>query len=221
MRIKKIHLYSKKLAAQKAFYTDQLGFELLKSSENEFTIQTGVTQITFEKNTEHNYYHFAFNIPSFQIQEAFDWLKTKAIEFITNEDSYFIDFKSWNAAAVYFYDADGNIAELIARKNMAIESKEEFSEKSILGVSEIGMPVMDVGLTHSKIIDELGLIQYSGDQDYFCAMGDEEGLLIIVDQKVKKWFPTELPAVPVPFKMEVEIEGKEFGFQYSGKEITV
>jgi len=215
MKIKSIHLHCKNLEAQKDFYTNQLDFDLLESSTKKFSIQTGITKITFEKNLNHNYYHFAFNIPSFQIQEAFDWLKSKAVEFISYEGSYFIDFKDWNADALYFYDADGNIAELIARKNMAIKSDEKFSKKSILGVSEIGMPVMDVGVTRQRIIDELNLNQYSGDQHYFCAMGDEEGLIIIVDQKVKKWFPTTMPAISAPFRMNVEIEGKEFDFKYS------
>lgn len=221
MQIKNIQLRSQNLESQKTFYVDRLGFELLKDSENKFSISCGKTQITFERSSKKNYYHFAFNIPSFQIKEAFDYLESKSVEFIPYQGSFFIDFKSWNAEAVYFYDADRNLVEFIARKNMEIKSSHNFSIKSILGLSEIGMPVLNVKSVYQQLVNKLEMEQYSGDQSYFCAMGDEEGLFIIVDQNKKNWMPTDLPAIPVPFKMEILENDKNYDFEFDGKGIKI
>lgn len=216
LKINHLYLRSKALKAQEDFYTKKLGFELLESSASHFTIQLEATYLTFEQSEDFQYYHFAFNIPSFQVKEAFAWLDSKATTFIKYKEAYIVDFQSWNAEAIYFYDMDGNIGELIARKNLAIVSDASFSVKSILNVSEIGLSVLDVGATFQQLTEAVHLPQYSGDQHYFCAMGDEEGLFIIVDQKTKLWMPTQLPAVAAPFKLNMTNAGNDYKIEYTG-----
>jgi len=214
MKIKKLRLKSKHLEKQKAFYVNQLGFELLEASNSFFSIRVGETHLSFEKSNEALYYHFAFNIPSFQIKEAADWLEKQDIKLMEYEASCFVKFESWNADAIYFYDSDGNIVEFIARKNLEIISDQPFSINSILNVSEIGMPVVNVNEMYQHVLKYPGLQQYSGDQHYFCTMGDEHGLFLIVDQNTKKWMPTDLPAIPAAFQMEMSIDGKDYTFKY-------
>jgi len=214
MQIKSLRLKSQNFEKQKRFYVNQLGFKLLEETDIHFSIQAGGTRLTFEKSFEPLYYHFAFNIPSFQIREAADWLRKQRIELMQYEDSCFVMFESWNADAIYFYDLDGNIVEFIARKNLKITTDQIFSINSILNVSEIGMPVTDVEAMYHHLTGYSGLQQYSGDQHYFCTMGDEHGLFLIVDQKTKKWMPTELPAIPATFQMDMNIDGKDYIFRY-------
>lgn len=216
MQIAKLRLFSKQLERQKAFYTARLGFELTAETADSFTVKTGTTELCFVQSESAYYYHFAFNIPSFQMLDGYAWLQAKAVACIPYQGNDIVDFKNWNAEAVYFYDEDGNLGELIARKNMAIEKETPFSAQSILSISEIGLAVMEVKKQYD-LFKSYGLQQYSGDQDYFCAMGDEEGLFIIVDQQRKQWMPTVLPAIPAPFFIQIMQTNKAYSFHYNGR----
>ena len=53
------------------------------------------------------------------------------------------------------------------------------------------------------------LEKYDGDFERFCAIGDDEGLLITINQKLKDWFPTDDKAYKSEFKMEFTQQGKK------------
>ncbi len=177
--------------------------------------------LTFEQTDAFIPYHFAFNIPSFQIREALNWLQSISVDMIPYKEQFLVDFKAWNADAVYFYDPDGNILELIARKNLNLSTNQAFSAKSILSISEIGMPVQNVFEASEMLKATIGLKQYSGDRDYFCAMGDEEGLFIIVDEARKKWMPTEIPAKAAAFESLIDYAGREWAINYRNAKLEI
>ena len=102
-------------------------------------------------------------------------------------------FETWNADAVYFFDPAGNVVELIARHNLRNASKKPFSGDSILCISEIAYPVEDVTLFCQHLKAELKLKLYSGDEKNFAALGDEDGLVIVVPVG-RHWYPTQIPA---------------------------
>jgi catechol-2,3-dioxygenase len=84
-------------------------------------------------------YHFAFNIPSNQVESALEWLNKK-VDIILDADKQSItQFEDWNAQAIYFYDNNGNILEFIARHDLKDNSSEDFSRNLIRCISEIGL----------------------------------------------------------------------------------
>ena len=189
MIIKELALYTNLIEELKEFYSQTLELALIKEDESSFAVSCGdsVLMFTLTNGIKDPFYHFAFNIPENKFKEAKDWIsgKTELIK-LNGEDEF--DFRSWNAHSVYFYDPSGNIIELIARHNLNNASDEEFSGRSILSVSEAGLPVDDVDRFFSEVNKEFNIPQFSGDRSAFCAAGDDSGLFIIVS-KGRKWFP--------------------------------
>ena len=78
----------------------------------------------------------------------------------------------WLARSAYYYDSAGNIIELIARERVP-------GDELLIEVSEVGLPVADVGAAVDFLETELGVPHFSGDQN-FSAVGDDHGLFILV-----------------------------------------
>lgn len=189
MIIKGLELYTNKIRELKKFYTETLELELIIENANYFSVRCGETEFTFRKSSGTNdpFYHFAFNIPENKLSEAKEWISSKLKLIKLNGEDEF-DFRSWNAHSIYFYDPAGNILELIARHNLNNSSSADFSGKSILSVSEFGLPVRDVENAYNEIEGEFSIPIFSGDKTAFCAAGDNSGLFIIVNEG-RKWFP--------------------------------
>lgn len=213
MRIQKLKLFTNKLPKLAYFYGQVLGFEIQEKTPNSIHIKVGDSVLIFESSDQACYYHFAFNIPSFQSSEALKWLQER-VEILPDETGSLIaNFANWNAEAIYFLDPAGSIVEFIARKNLNIQTEKKFTSKSVLNISEMGMPVQDVKAHFDALnsqFESFTLKKYSGDFTRFCAAGDEEGLFIIVGPTKKLWYPTEKQALPFPFEIWFENSRKSF-----------
>ncbi|NJN65478.1 MAG: hypothetical protein HC884_01580 [Chloroflexaceae bacterium] len=103
------------------------------------------------------------------------------------EDEFF--FSKWNAHALYFADPDGNVMELIARHTLANHTNRPFDSQNILTISEIGLTATNVQQTMAVLQTALGITPHRvHSSDTFTALGDDHGLLIVVDQ-ARPWFP--------------------------------
>jgi len=205
MKIKQLILYTQRLEEQTRFYKNTLGFACVEESFNHSSFQIGSTMLSFYYRETSTPYHFAINIPSNQEKEAMNWLKQKGVEILRNEEhEEMIHFENWNAKAMYFYDVDNNIVELIARKNSPTTSSAIFRAQSMLCVSEIGVPVDKIEKAYNDLNQIKKLPIYSGDLSRFCAAGDENGLFIIIDKAKKKWYPTDDTPHSSYFRMEGE-----------------
>jgi len=200
MKIKELKLYSHHLKEQKEFYITLFGLELVNDSVSSFTVKVGDTLLSFLKSEDNPYYHFAINIPSNQILESAEWLRER-VDILPYEEKKIVNFPEWNAKSIYFYDADKNIVEFIARRNLNINSSDSFSAKSLLSLSEIGIPTSNVPEIFTKLNEEYALEKYDCDLRRFCAVGDEYGLFIIVNYNLKKWLPAMDEALPFPFEI--------------------
>jgi catechol-2,3-dioxygenase len=137
--------------------------------------------------------HFAINIPENQIEQARAWLTGRVPVLELNGESIF-HFDAWNAHAVYFRDPAGSIVELIARHTLENARDEAFSAASWLSISEIGIAADDVLLAAERLQKEYALPFYHTPSESFTALGDEDGLLILVPAG-REWYPrTGLPA---------------------------
>lgn len=209
-----LKLETSRLKAQKHFYTELLQLPLIDEAAESFTCQIGSSRLRFVNGSFVSPFHFAINIPSNQIEAARQWLHPE-ITILPDGPNEIVYFESWNAHAIYFSDADGNIVELIARHKLGLDSDNEFGSNSFLNISEIGMPCASIEDLFLALNKELYLPLYSGDYKRFCAAGTERGLFILVDQAKKQWFPTEIQALPVNFKLKLQQEQLFFNLIYS------
>ena len=201
MKINRLILYTSQLEKQTVFYKDKLGFKLIERTNDHCSFKIGHSFLSFYYREITTPYHFAFNIPSNQINEALLWLKQR-VSILKDEQNEINDFENWNAKAVYFYDEDQNIVEFIARKNLNIQSNYTFRSDSIIGISEIGVPVNNIEQAYNHLNQLRKIPIYDGNFEKFCATGDEDGLFIIIHKEKKKWFPTDDIAYSSYFRME-------------------
>ncbi len=200
MKFTHVELQTTQLSAMRDFYAEHLGIPLVEADETTFTLQLHQTQIRFQ-NGETSPYHVAFNIPQNQFAEGKAWLESRVpLVDILGKDE--IHFTAWNAHSVYFYDPAGNIMELIARHDLDNDTNEPFSGKSLLSVSEIGIATDDVRGFVNDLQSAFDVPVYDGEgSDIFSAVGNPDGLLIIVP-KGRIWFPeTGIPAECCPMKI--------------------
>lgn len=188
MKIERLIIYCSDLAKQIEFYQRILQVQVLSQTTNTAEFKIGISVLELHESSHFHPYHFAINIPSNQEHEALQWLK-KRVEVLKHHGAELIDFVNWNAKSIYFYDADSNIVELIARKNLPNMSSIPFDSMAFSEISEIGLAVDDVSAayTHLNAIGEVPL--YYGNLDWFCAVGDEHGLGIIINKHKKGWMP--------------------------------
>jgi len=206
MNILELRLFTNELSKQKEFYSNILGLEISSEENSSFKIKIGASKLTFIENNsiDNPYYHYAINIPENQINEAINWLGSK-VKLIEYENSPLVNFPNWNAHSVYYYDACGNIVELIARHNLNNKSDKEFSVKSFLNISEVGMPVENVKDFYNVLNEKLGEKLWWGNFETFAAIGDEEGLFIVVTSR-RNWFPTDKPCKVFPLAVKIAVK---------------
>lgn len=214
MRLQEIRLQTTKLPALYLFYKDVLELAVSKMNDSHFTIQTRDTRLIFEKpkiTSADPFYHFAFNIPSNKIHEAYEWLKRRTdLLWIEDYKSHIADFKNWNAKSVYFLDPAGNIAEFIARGDLKDVAEEPFSANHVRNVSEIGLVFPEQTFKDSieKILRDHQLAYFAKQPplESFCAVGDDEGLFIVVPEN-RTWYPCkDKPAGVFPLQISFSIQ---------------
>lgn len=196
MEINEIRLLSNDLEATELFYNQILDIATDYKTEQEIMFSAGKSKIIFVKSEKSNpNYHLAFDIPTNKLNEAFESLKKKTSILPIAGENYIADIKHWNARSFYFYDNNGNLLELIARFDNHNKSEALFNGKSVLYVSEIGIVTDNVPELAAELMKKYGLQYYSKQTPLpdFIALGNEQGLFIIVDQN-RAWYPTNRKA---------------------------
>lgn len=204
MRIDFLKLYTTNLQEQVQFYSDILGLPVKRCGNNTFQVQVGYTVLEFQETAMSTPYHYAVHIPPGKEEEALAWLEQR-VDILKSGEDKIVDFPNWKARSVYFYDTDKNIVELISRTDLFPEDPEKFSKESFLGVSEIGLATHDVRDAFHFMSSHFGLEKFTGDEERFCATGDDEGLFIIINKNIKDWIPTGDKAYASAFEIKFTI----------------
>jgi catechol-2,3-dioxygenase len=153
--------------------------------------------------------HFAVNVPPQRFEEAVDWARER-VELVDDD----VPFPAWRARSAYFFDPGGNIVELIARERAP-------GEELFLEISEVGLPVADVGEAVGALESELGLPHFSGNRRDFSAVGDDRGLFIVVPVG-RPWLFTDEPAPDAPLQVTIESDrARELVVPGSGHVVTL
>ena len=219
MKINTLKIQSSNLDGQTRFYSEVIGLELIHKSDSQATFRVGQSVLALVQSDAFRPYHFAFNIPANREKEALDWLRDR-VEILEFEGNEMQDFDSWNAKAIYFYDADRNIVEFIARKNLPNQCEDRFGPGSLLEISEIGMPVNDIETAYNALNEMAPFKIYDGDFSRFCAIGGETGLFICIDKERKTWFPTGEQAFSADFEIEFAESGQVFKAKFNNGDLT-
>ncbi|MBF7091605.1 VOC family protein [Flavobacterium sp. ALJ2] len=196
MKLEYIQIETNSISKTIAFYTQNLGFKILDHDSTSVSFQIGSSILKFIENRNFDsIYHLAFNIPENKLDEAIKWCKNRVDLIHIENESVITRFESWNANAVYFYDNNGNLLEFIARHDLNNSQFEPFDTKSILNISEIG-------IVHEKPLElgqnlinqhQLNFFSKNANSEFFAAIGNDEGLLIIVKPN-RNWYPTQTPS---------------------------
>jgi len=206
MNILSINLQTRELDKSKQFYTEVLDLTLIESLEESFTVQAGETILTFEQTEKDiEVYHFAFNIPSNQLENALVWAKAH-LNLIENvEGNLVTSFETWKAKSIYFTDNNGNILEFIAREDIQVNVQGDFSPSQIINISEMGVVTEQPMVQAEKLIADYGLSYFDKAEptEQFLALGDDQGLLIMVTPN-RNWYPTSIAAQFTPAEIMIE-----------------
>ena len=174
MRIREVVLPAEDPAAAAAFHPDRYGATVVR-------FEPGPAVCS----------HFAVNVPPERFEEAVEWARGQA-ELIKDD----VPFPLWRARSAYYFDRAGNLVELIARERAP-------GDELLIEVSEVGLPVADVGAAAELLQNELGLPHFSGDGESFRALGDDRGLFILVPVG-RDWLFTDRPASDAPVRVTIE-----------------
>lgn len=220
MKFDCIELQSSQTEALIAFYARLLGLPCEKTSNGfQFELALGGV-VEFVQSNQPWYYHFAINIPENKIDEALEFVKGFAKPIREPEtDSEIVDFLSWNAHSLYFFDPAGNIVEFIARHDLKNSSSTPFSGGDLLEISEVGFPCSDVRNTFYFLHESFGVLRYSGNFENFCAAGDEHGLFILTERD-RNWFPTEKESIAAPVKVVASNGSRKGVFEFKEGEFV-
>ncbi|MEP7107227.1 MAG: VOC family protein [Ferruginibacter sp.] len=194
MNIIEVQLLTDDLEQTRHFYHEVLGLEILNVHNDVARFSAGHSVLTFYKSDNNRpVYHFAFNIPNNKFGAAMDWAGSKLKLVEITPANCVADFRSWNAKAFYFYDNNGNIVEMIARFDLDNASQQSFDGSSIYSISEIGAVVKDPKLFAQELLtnNNLGFFSKQMPMDDFVAVGNDDGLFIIVTEN-RSWYPTSI-----------------------------
>ncbi|PJO44999.1 VOC family protein [Lysinibacillus xylanilyticus] len=207
MEIESLTLQTDNLQSMKEFYTNKLGFHLIAENKGSFQIQTGASILEFTNSDTvvKPFYHFAFNIPANQFEEAKFWLQNK-VQLLTEDGEDQVNFSNLPAHAIYFEDPSGNIIEFIARYGINEESSEPFTINSILQISEIGLIVDDV-LKVGKELSKARIFERDNkplNEKSLNFMGVKEvGIFIILARPGRRWIFSDKYSTIYPLEISI------------------
>lgn len=187
MQIKEALLPTRSTSAVAAFF-DRLGCVVTRDGPS-VTVKIGLSQVRFVEKDFDGSHHLAFTIPTGTSDRAHQWLEQRTPLLSGDDRTEFEGPESWNSRSMYFNGPDGQVLELIERRVLPTRHVESFTADDLECVSEIGVAVPDV-LAAVTTLRAAGIQPYgnkpTGD---FAAVGDIDGLLILVSPG-RAWFPT-------------------------------
>ena len=204
MNIIELELLSDNLAATEVFYRRVFGLEpYFKEGNGLMCFKIGGTELIFKKSDNVKpVYHFAIDVPNNRFEDAYAYFRSKTALIGITETTDVADFVNWNAKSFYFYDNNGNIAEIITRYSNKEFDNAPFSPASYLTISEIGLVTPNVPDLAQTLYKEYGIPVYKNQPatDAFTVCGDDRGLFIIAANG-REWYPTKIKAQHFPTRI--------------------
>lgn len=209
MRITEASLYTNRLDEMKRFYVEKLGLSVGEEDSTRFQIELGEDTLIFQKavTEKERQYHFAINIPANRFKEAKEWIMSR-VPLLTEEGEDEIYFEGIDASSLYFYDADENVIELIARHSINPECNiESFSSNEFLGIGEMSLTVEDPSLV-ATALETIGVRRRDGnsiDPRHLNFMGppNHDTYMLLVPRG-RVWLFSSKLSIPSPIQMVLD-----------------
>ena len=208
MYINKATLITKRLNEMKKFYSELLGFSLISCSDSSFEVQIGTSRLAFlqSESVKETQYHFAFNIPSNQFNEAKKWVQTK-VDLLKEDGVDEIYFERSNAHSLYFLDPCENVVELIAHQDVSPSSHEvPFSSNMILNISEMNITTDNI-LHVGETLEQLGMPVRHNEQldaNSLNFIGEQkDGTYLLLGPSDRTWYFSSKKAIISPVTLEL------------------
>jgi catechol 2,3-dioxygenase-like lactoylglutathione lyase family enzyme len=210
MRIEEVRAFTRDLSVQRDFYAGALGLPATETPDG-FRLQVGASRLQFRRaptNWE-KIYHLAFNVDPDGLASMRERVAAHARVLADEQGNQLFQFPTWNAESFYFLDPCGNILECIARRNLL-----PAGVPGLLSISEVGLPANDLPGTVKQLQDALGIPAFGTPGPEFAALGDDEGLLIVVPSD-RIWHPnTGVPAQPTSVGITLVQGENRFSLSY-------
>lgn len=211
MRITKATLFTNQLDAMKQFYRESLGLTIISDHTTRFQVAVGEDILCFQQasTNQKRQYHFAINIPANRFNEAKHWIQSR-VPLLSEGGADEIYFKGMDATSLYFYDADENVVELIARHAInPVSQREGFSVNDLLGIAEMSVTAHDP-LSVARKLSALNIQRSDGkdidpDQLNFLGNPNDDTYLLLVPSG-RRWLFSPKKAIPSP--IEIQIDGR-------------
>ncbi|MGH1443585.1 MAG: VOC family protein [Exiguobacterium profundum] len=209
MRITEATLYTNRLDEMKRFYVEKLGLSVGEEDSTRFQIELGEDTLIFQETIteQERQYHFAINIPANRFKEAKEWIMSR-VPLLTADGEDEIYFEGIDASSLYFYDADENVIELIARHSINPESNiESFSSNEFLGIGEMSLTVEDPSLV-ATALETIGVRRRDGnsiDPRHLNFMGppNHDTYMLLVPRG-RVWLFSPKLSIPSPIQMVLD-----------------
>lgn len=189
MDIREVVLPGRDTDTIECFYGRELGLEVARNPAR-VTVTLGRTRMVFERGEYEGAHHLAFTIPTGMFAKAKEWIAARATLLERDGVDEFEGPVSWDSRSVYFDGPDGQVLELIERRELRQPVTERFGPDGLLSVSEVGVAVPEV-LETVDFLRQRGVEPYANPPgEGFAAVGDIHGMLILVSPG-RGWMPTE------------------------------
>jgi catechol 2,3-dioxygenase-like lactoylglutathione lyase family enzyme len=193
MRIGRLTIATGDLEGQAAFYGERLGLPVGRDGEA-VEVRLRDSTIRFERAAPglDARYHFAINVPSGSIRAALAWLRERLEVLTFDGDPVRTDV---GTGSVYFLDAAGNVAELIASPYIEGDGR-SFGPDALIEIGEIGIAADDVAATAAEVEEAFDESVFWSDSE-LTAVGDRHAVVIVAPIG-RGWIPVDLAARPLP-----------------------
>lgn len=158
--------------------------------------------------------HLAFNVAPSRFQAAAQWIGARATLLSDPHGrKHFALDGAWQSHSVYFGGPDGAVLELIARNALqdAAAGEGQFRGEELLCLSEIGLPSHNVEVVTRSLAHHFGLRPFAPPLEGIAALGDDHGLLIVVDRR-RRWFPQQRQ-LPWADGLRISVDAPEPGLR--------
>ncbi|MEK3900191.1 MULTISPECIES: VOC family protein [unclassified Paenibacillus] len=195
MKIRQLKLRTNHLEDMKTFYSEVLQMPVIEESDTSFAVSAGESVISFENNSQHVFYHYAFYVDELHFGRVLDTIQAH-VPLLQDEEGQTEFFSGlWQRKQLYFRDPQGNILEILP------SGERSALENGWLRVQEIGLPaehIDELRFQIHMIKDEMARAS-----ETIAFYGDSYGVFVLV-QEGRAWFPTEEAAIASPVEVVIE-----------------
>lgn len=214
MKIIELSLPSTHLDSQERLFRDVLGFPCSRPQEERLLVSCGATTLNFLQAERQYYFHYCFLVPPGCLNSVIAFLDEREFQPLFYHGSRIIDFG--NGQSVYFYDADGNLAEFIERPMLGHAVQSGFDISDVIRLNEIGMPTDNPLQKAGELIGRFGieLAEDAVKRDDFVWCGDYEGVFLL-PAVGRNWIPADKPAEVNALDVRFETSAGQFEYTVS------